>query len=142
MELIKNLFLRFRRAISFSLIGIINTGVDFLTFTICFELLNLTEGISHTLGYIAGVVCSFIMNRTITFKDGGRSLRFQMFLFIIINLISWRVTTSLIVLLTDRGLNAYLAKFFVTGISMLINYFGYKKLVFKVIGDGRSNADE
>ena len=137
MELIKKLFSRFRRAISFSLIGIVNTGVDFLVFMICYSCFALAPGVSHTAGYAAGVVCSFILNRSITFKDGARSLFLQVLLFIAVNVLSWKVTTTLIDFLSDRGLHAYLAKILVTLISMFINYFGYKKLVFKVIGDGK-----
>ena len=132
MEIFKKLFVRFRRAISFGAIGLINTGLDFLVFTISRSALGLTPYVSQAAGYIAGTICSFILNRTITFRDWTRALALQIALFVFVNAVSFAVSTNLIELFTVWGMNDYIAKGLVTGITMLINYFGYKKLVFKV----------
>ena len=139
LELLKNLFRRFRRIISFGAIGLVNTGLDFLVYTICYSGLALSPRASQAAGYVAGVLCSFILNRTITFRDGTRTPALQILLFVLVNAVSFAVTSNLIGVLVDWGLNSYIAKAVVTAVSMFINYFGYKIFVFKVKKDGEEN---
>ena len=140
MEALKKLVIRFRRAISFGAVGIINTGVDFAVFMLCRSFINLGLGVSQAAGYLAGVVCSFVLNRAVTFKDHTRSLPAQIAMFIFINAVSFSVSTYFIEILSGWGLHDYLAKIAVTGTTMLINYFGYKILVFKVSGNGKEKG--
>lgn len=50
------------------LVGIINTGVGFGTIFLLVFLGILPE-IANLLGYIAGVLCSYIFNKTFTFQS-------------------------------------------------------------------------
>ena len=140
--MIKTLFLRFKRLIAFGIVGCVNTLVDFAVYSAMFGLLELEPWVSQIIGYAAGVVCSFILNHTIVFRDGTRKLNEQMILFLLVNGISWALSTLLIGWLTGEGLNAYIAKVLVTVVIMLINYFGYKLLVFRVKPKEGEDKDE
>lgn len=52
--------------------------------------------------------------------------------FIIVNGVSWLLSAGLIALFTGWGMWKYLAKLIVTGVTMVLNYFGYKILVFNI----------
>lgn len=136
--MLKHLFLKCKRLILYGAVGCVNTLVDFGVFTLCSELLLLRPSLSQAAGYIAGVVCSFILNRNITFRDGRGNVWQQALLFIAVNAVSLTLTSLLMGWLTDGGLNKYLSKIIVTVLSVLINYFGYKRVVFKV-KDGKEN---
>jgi putative flippase GtrA len=133
--MIKKIVKKFRRFITFGIVGCINTALDYLVFIFCREVLIISPAASQAIGYCSGVLCSFILNHGFTFHDrAGRNEMFwrQFAGFICVNLASLGISTALITLLTDAGMLDYLAKVLVTVVVMIINYFGYKRLVFKV----------
>ena len=132
----KQMLKRYMRVLKFGAVGLVNTAVDFLVFTLASELLLLSPAGAQSLGYGAGILCSFVLNHCITFADAkkenaaGQLLRFVRFL--IVNGVSWLVSAGLIGLFTGWGMWKYLAKIIVTGVTMVLNYFGYKILVFNI----------
>ena len=78
-----------RRFITFAVIGGVNTFVDFLVFTAFYELSGLAIDICQAIGYCAGIINSFILNRNLTFKNQGtRPVIEQIIRFLVINGIS------------------------------------------------------
>ena len=132
---------KFKRFITFGLVGCINTLIDFLVFTLCYTYLALTLEISQTAGYASGLVCSFLLNRRFTFSDRAKRTRAQLLVFIAVNAVSYGISVILMSPLTALLGNAYITKILVTGIVMLTNYFGYNTLVFKVKREGDENPD-
>ena len=130
--MIKNLLQRYKRVILFAMVGCVNTLVDFLAFTACNELLHWPVELCQTAGYCCGILCSFLLNRNFTFRDGARRLWRQLFLFILVNLVTLGISVLCIRLLVWTGLNEYIAKIMTTGVVMVCNYFGYKLVVFQV----------
>ena len=53
----------------FSIVGILNTLIDFVTFTIFNSWFGISYTISQIAGYSVGVVNSFIFNKNWTFED-------------------------------------------------------------------------
>lgn len=127
---------KYMRVIKFGAVGVINTLVDFGVFTLVSEFLRFSPSMAQSAGYGSGIVCSFVLNHLVTFSDAkketgaGQVLRFVRF--IIVNGVSWGVSALLIDVFTGVGMWKYLAKVLVTGITMVINYFGYKILVFNI----------
>jgi Predicted membrane protein len=130
--MIMDLFNKFKRQISFGIIGFINTGVDFLVFFLMTSVFGAGPGMGQAVSYWSGVLTSFILNRTVTFKDGQNKIWQQVLRFIIVNIVSYFVSTRLIEWIVLQGVNLIIAKVLVTGVVMVINYFGYKILVFGV----------
>lgn len=140
-ETIRKLFHRFKRFITYGLVGCVNTLVDFLVFTLMLSVVGLGVKPAQSIGYLTGVLTSFILNRNITFKGGKNKIAAQVSRFVVVNAVSYLVSTNLIAWLVERGLNAYIAKIAITVVVMLINYFGYKVLVFGVKDNEDSKKD-
>ncbi|HHU23070.1 MAG TPA: GtrA family protein [Clostridiales bacterium] len=138
--MIKFLFQKFKRFLTFGMVGCINTLVDFLAFTFCHSLIKLSPEFSQAVGYATGITCSFLLNRNLTFRDGrGRPLE-QFIRFLFVNGSFLTLSVILISILTDIGVNAYFAKIGITVTLGVLNYFGNKLIVFKV-RKGRENHE-
>jgi putative flippase GtrA len=131
-DAIKSLFSRFRRVISYGIVGCTNTVVDFAAFTLAGELFGASAALSQGIGYTCGIICSFVLNRRYTFKDGTRRLWGQMALFLAVNLCALALSSWALALLTGAGMNRYIAKIITTLVFTVINFFAYKLLVFRV----------
>lgn len=130
-----------KRFITFAVIGGVNTLVDFLVFTALYELAGLAIEMCQAFGYCAGIINSFILNRSLTFKKNRtRPIIEQIIRFLVINGISALISMALIKWFYWMGLHEYIAKIIVTGIVMIINYIGYKLFVFSP-GDNRKKGD-
>lgn len=60
-----------RTFIDFSLVGIINTTLNYLVFLFLFLFLSLDYRISGVCGFCVGALVSFILNQRFTFKKQG-----------------------------------------------------------------------
>ncbi len=134
--MIKNvgsLIIKYKRVILFLIIGGINTAVDFLIFTAAEQFTPLAIEYSQACGYVAGLISSYILNQSITFRDAEKSNTLpKIARFIIVNAVSLGVSMYGIKMLTMLGLNKYVAKVIITFVTMAINYIGYKLFVFRV----------
>lgn len=132
-SLIGQLLLRYKREIIFLIIGAFNTGLDFGVFTLLYALTALSGPICQAVSYTVGVSSSFLLNRNITFRDGDNGrVSTQAVRFTLVNLFSLGVSVLAINLKILAGLPTFWAKVTVTVITMVINYFGYKRFVFRV----------
>lgn len=121
--------------LKFNAVGLLNTLIDFAVFTLL-HTLGMMNTPAQILSYSAGTANSFFWNKKVTFKDRGRALkdgfdRLQLFKFIVLNLIVLGISVLLIDLFTGvLGLQVLAAKVLVTGITVVINFFGSRKWVF------------
>lgn len=123
-----------KRFITFSIIGLINTFVDFGIYMLMTRILGFHYGISQVISYSCGVINSFLLNGMLTFGDVRRrntdSVRFARFL--AVNLLSMCTTLLFLHLFNDiLRLSLTVSKMAVTAISQAINYTGYKVWVFR-----------
>ena len=56
--MLRELISKFRRFITFSIVGVVNTLVDMLCFAVAFSLIGLSDGVSQAVGYCCGIACS------------------------------------------------------------------------------------
>ena len=140
---IKRLIKIYRRFLTYCLVGCINTIVDFLVFTLFSAVGLLSADICQALGYLSGVACSFLLNRSVTFKkDATTSLVVQIIRFVLVNAVSLVAGMLAINLLVNSGINRYIAKVAVTILVAIINYLGYKIFVFGVARKNKYNRGE
>lgn len=126
-------FGRFKRIIRFSLVGVSNTFIDFLMFTIFHGVFKAGYIISQVIGYSSGIVNSFILNKKWTFEDRSCSKYavFKLIRFITVNLISLGITLSAMnFLIKTQNFNVYASKVIVTFIAQITNFLIYKLWVF------------
>ena len=119
--------------IAFGLVGVLNTGVDFALFSLLRVLFpDTNEVFAQAGGYAAGLVCSFFLNKYVTFKNRTRGIR-QATRFLLCNAVTLGVSMGAIYLFHSvLGWQEHLAKLFlVTPLTMALNFFGYKLWVFR-----------
>ena len=118
----------------FSIIGILNTLMDFAVFTIFHSLFGINYSVSQIAGYSFGVVNSFIFNKNWTFENrkANKKTVHEFLQFIIINVIVLTITLIFMrLLIKNFEFNIYVAKIIVTFIAQIINFLAYKLWVFK-----------
>jgi len=142
--------------IKFSIVGIINVSISFVVFYFCYHLqitsfiLNLLGSIGDTLqnllisigfesidgavsnviGYAAGMINSFFLNKLWTFQTKSNTLR-QAHRFFILNIIGLVLSTSILFLFVDVINWPYIPVWiFSTGLVMVLNFLGNKYWAF------------
>ena len=127
------IFGKLRYISRFSMVGVMNTAVDFLMFTLCQSVFGIGYSVSQIIGYSFGVINSYILNKKFTFEDRKVSKKtFQELLqFVIVNAVSLCVTIiAMNVLIVSLNRGVYLSKILVTLLAQITNYLGYKLWVF------------
>ncbi len=118
----------------FCLVGGINTMVDMGIFSLIYYVVLSGNPdlfyIPFAIGYLCGVVCSFILNKIFTFRDEGNT-KTQWAPFLIVNLISLGAGQGGMALLGLVGITGILAKIITVPVTLAINYVGSKLFVFK-----------
>ena len=119
--------------IQFNLVGLLNTLVDFLVFTLLTELLHVYYLPAKTVSYCCGLVNSYFCNSRWTFKEKNRRTKKQFLLFVAVNLVSLGV--SLGIMWVCRNIFAIQSDFWcnvvATPCSLIVNFLGNRMLVFR-----------
>ena len=120
--------------VRFGIVGVINTLVDFAVFSFLFYVVFSANQnyyyIPFAVGYLCGVVCSFILNKIFTFRDKQNAKR-QWLPFLLVNLVALGVGQGLMYLLGLGNITGALAKLITIPVTLLINFIGSKLLVFR-----------
>lgn len=115
--------------VRFAVVGIGNTLVDFGVF-----FLLTSMGVSYVLAqacsYSAGVINSYVWNRTWTFRVQEKASAQQVLQFLILNLLSLGTTVVLLQLLRLAGMSLFSSKVLATIAGMAVNFIGSRFWVF------------
>lgn len=125
---------KLKRLSRFSIVGVLNTLMDFTIFTLFHSLFQLNYAVSQIAGYNFGIANSFIFNRNWTFgdKNADKKTVHELLQFIGINLVSLIITIIFMKILVNTfNINVYVSKIMVTLIAQVTNFLGYKIWVFK-----------
>jgi len=119
------------QAIKYGVVGISNTFITFIVITLMMKLLGYSDFISNIVGYVAGVVNSFIWNKKWTFSN-STGWKNSLFRFLIAFGICYVIQYGLVMILNknltiDHIYNHYIGMVFYTA----INFFANKYYVFK-----------
>lgn len=143
--------------IKFAIVGCLNVLVSFVVFYLCyrqwplasmilatigtkgawinanlatFGIKSIDGAFANILGYLAGMVNSFILNKMWTFAAKGATVR-QINRFVILNILGLILSTLIIFIFVDLLLAPYLIVWFLTiGIVMILNFLGNKYWTF------------
>lgn len=123
----KNRAVQFLR---FCTVGLGNTAVDFAAFFLI-TLGGVPYLMAQALSYAAGVVNSYILNRTWTFRVAGKATIPEAVKFSIVNGLSLLAASGLLFILHDiNHLDLWLGKLAATGGGIVVNYMGSRLWVF------------
>lgn len=138
-----------RSARRFAIVGIGNFVVSFAVFYLSYRYLPLDAvaralhlsadpvsgsrpdaAIANVLAYLAGMIHSFVWNRSWTFRAGGNAA-VQAFRFTVVNLATLAWGTALVYLFVDvLAYHALVVWFPVTATTIVLNYLGCKHWAF------------
>ena len=147
----------FRQFYRFAIVGCLNVLISFAVFVLCYQILPLASLLfdatgaagawahamltAHSIpsvdaafanfcGYAAGMVNSFVLNKTWTFQTQGNTLR-QMHRFLILNMLGLALSTLLLFVFVDLLHGPHVLIWFIsTGLVMVLNFYGNKLWTF------------
>ena len=113
----------------FCLVGAVNTGVDFTVFAVLSNL-GVLMLVAQCVSYTCGVLNSFLLNRTWTFRGRGQSSG-QLIRFLTLNLGTLTITYGLLVYFhTSLAWPLLVCKLLATAASLGDNYLGSRLWIF------------
>ena len=125
--------------IRFGLVGVVNTGIDFIILFVLVAL-GLPTIASNFASTSVALVFSFFANKKFTFKHEGKNTNQQIILFFVITLFGLWVIQPVIIegvkfiigsWFTNKYFILLIGKLFATVASLIWNYLLYRKFVFK-----------
>ncbi len=113
----------FKKFIKFAITGCMNTLVDFAVYSLV-RLITKNDYIAQTAGYLCGVVNSYIVNRSWTFRaEKGKFFSGQLVRFLIVNGLTFALSLGATWLFNDcLKLHWVIAKLLVVAITTVVNF--------------------
>ena len=110
--------MNYKSLLRFCLVGVANTVIDFLLFTVFVYIGGMNYLVAQMISYSAGVVNSFVMNKFWAFANTEPSVAAsrQFIRFVIANLLCVGISVIGLKGLRYLGLNVYTAKVLLTGV--------------------------
>ncbi len=122
------------KALSFGLVGLINSAVDFGIFSFAYYYLGLPIIVANTMAWVIAVSGSYVMNSTITFAhESGRKLALNRYFGFALSQVAGFLanTTTVWVLVELLHIPAWAAKVAAIGVSFAVNFSLSHFVVFK-----------
>ena len=120
--------------IKFATIGFLNTMIHYGVFLLLFRLAGVHYLLASSIGYCAGLINSFILNKTLTFRTKGTRTGIEFVKFVLVNVLA--LGANLLVLkfsVLFLDLIPELGQIFAIGFSIVINFLGNKIWTFRPI---------
>ncbi|TBL75720.1 GtrA family protein [Paenibacillus thalictri] len=111
-------------------IGAMNTCIDLGVFTLL-TYAGWSYVAAQCVSYIFGVLNSYFMNRSWTFRHRGKIDRQQFLKFLLLNGLTFCITTGLLSLLVQAGWGTIISKLCGMSAGFMFNYMGSKLWVFE-----------
>lgn len=116
----------------FICVGFINTAVTYAVFTVLVEFLDTEYTWANLWGYIAGVINSFIWNKTWVFRKKNSGIFREAALFILIFAICYGIQYVCLRLLAEgAGLNEYIAQLAAMCVYTVLNFILNRTFTFR-----------
>lgn len=115
----------------FGMVGVLNTCVDMLVFTMLNGVLGMFYTYAQIISYLFGTANSFIFNKYWTFSKKDTPYKLELLKFLSVNLVALGVSFIVIYALVHNfSFSIYKAKIIATVFTLLINFTGSKIFVF------------
>lgn len=122
------------KALSFGLVGVINSAIDFGVFSFAYYYLGLPIVAANSLAWVVAVTGSYVMNSTITFAaESGRQLDLRRYLgFALSQFAGFLANTATVWCLVElAGIPAWAAKLAAILVSFVVNFSLSHFVVFR-----------
>ena len=121
--------IKYKQFFRFVMVGSLSTLLNFVFYQL-FNSFNIRVELSAIIGYVIGLICSFVLGKIWVFKNESSQIKKQFFKFILIYITSLILYTLIISYFNDEYGKIY-SWLFAISISTLINFLGSKYAVFK-----------
>jgi putative flippase GtrA len=120
------------KAVSFGLIGFVNTAVDLGVFSLGYYVLGLPIVAANLLSWSVAVTSSYVLNSTITFSiESRRELSFKTYAtFLLAQLAGFAANTTTVVI-ASHFMPVLFGKVLATGVSFMVNFSLSHFVVFR-----------
>jgi putative flippase GtrA len=120
------------KALSFALVGLVNTGVDFVIFLLAYKGLGLPLIPANVSSWLIAVSASYVMNSTITFAaESGRRLRWRDYGKFVISGIAGLVANTATLVIASYWIPVIGAKLLAILASFIVNFSLSHFVVFR-----------
>jgi putative flippase GtrA len=121
------------KAISFGLVGVVNTAIDFLVFWTAYQALGLLPLVpANVLSWFVAVSGSYVMNSFTTFAaESGRQLTMRGYATFVGSGIAGVIANTATLVVAAMFMHVLLAKLLAIGVSFLVNFSLSHFVVFR-----------
>ena len=123
----------FRQFVTFCFIGVINTAVGLSIILGLMHLAHVNYILANMAGYAVGLCVSFLLNRTITFRETStnRKVHGQAFWFLLVFAASYLTQLcALMIMVRILGWNETLSQILASGIYTVLGFLGNRLKTF------------
>jgi putative flippase GtrA len=121
-----------RKALSFGLIGVVNSAVDFSVFALAYYYFGATIIVAQIFAWVVAVTGSYVMNSRITFAaESGQQLNLRSYLTFALTQVAGFLANTATVLLASLFIPVWAAKLLAIGASFAVNFSLSHFVVFR-----------
>ena len=126
------------KAMSFAIVGLVNSAVDFGVFSFAFYYLELPIIPANVVSWCVAVTGSYVMNSLTTFaRESGRELRLKAYVSFALSQVAGLIANTATVVIASYFMPVLIGKVLAIGASFLVNFSLSHFVVFRK----RPNAD-
>lgn len=115
--------------VKFLIVGLLNTAITYITYVVL-RFFNIDIVVSNMIGYILGLINSFVWNKTWVFKHKGNVLK-EATLFLFCFCICYSIQLLVLMYMNEKGINEYLTQFIAMVVYTVLNFILNRVITFK-----------
>lgn len=124
------------KLVSFAVVGLGNTAIDFSVFALAYEFLHLPLIASNVIAWLVAVSCSYVVNTMTTFRsESGRVLRRKDYLKFVASGVLGVVATTTTLVVMSHYVNVMIAKLTSILAGFIVNFVMSNFVVFRKVVD-------
>jgi putative flippase GtrA len=131
------------KALSFALVGVVNTLIDFGIFLIGYNLIGLALVPANVLAWIVAVSGSYAMNSIITFAaESGGKLRWRSYGTFVASGVAGVIANTAVLVMASYWIPVIAAKLLAIAVSFVVNFSLSHFVVFRAHRPGAGTSGE
>lgn len=132
---IRELIVKYKELISYGIFGVLTTVINIVVYTVCYNLLGISNVVSNVIAWILSVLFAYVTNKIWVFES--KSTEWKVLIYEMGSFFGCRLATGLLdlaimyVTVDKLALNSTLMKCVSNVIVIIANYIFSKLVIFK-----------
>ncbi len=135
MKKLKDLFFKYYDVITYLVFGVLTTGVNYLVYLPCYNILHLSASVSNLIAWVVAVAFAFLTNKPFVFRShdwSAKTVLPELTKFVGCRVGSGLLETGILFVTVDLlHWNGNVWKLVTSVLVVILNYVGSKLLVFR-----------